>query len=61
MAKQASGKKKFKAVDAVRFKESFNGTVPHYKNLSKGDEVTLNPNDKHTVNWLLNKFIKEVK
>ena len=61
MAKQSSGKKKYKAVDAVRFKESFNDTVPCYQKLSKGDEVSLGPGDKHTINWLANNFIKEVK
>ena len=61
MAKQASGKKKFKAVDVARFKESFNSAVPHYKGLSMGDDVVLDPNEKNTINWLLNKFIKEVK
>ena len=61
MAKQSSGKKKYKAVDAVRFKESFNITVPFYHSLSKGDAVSLNPGDKHTMNWLANNFLKEVK
>ena len=61
MAKQPSTKKKFKVIDAVRFKESFSPSVPHYKGLSKGDEVVLAPNEKITINWLLNNFIKEVK
>jgi hypothetical protein len=61
MAKQVTGKKKYKAVSANGFKESFNETVPYYQKLSKGDEVSLNPNDKHTINWLANNFIKEVK
>jgi len=61
MAKQSSGKKKYKAVDAVAFKESFNDTAPFYKGVSKGDEVSLDPSDKHTMNWLANNFIKEVK
>lgn len=61
MAKQVTGKKKYKAVSANRFKESFNETAPHYQKLSKGDEVNLDPNDKHTMNWIENNFIKEVK
>tara|TARA_Y100000310_G_C20378269_1_gene666817 strand:- start:284 stop:469 length:186 start_codon:yes stop_codon:yes gene_type:complete len=61
MAKQSSGKKKYKAVDAVRFKESFNDTVPCHQKLSKGEGVELDPGDKHTMNWLANNFVKEVK
>jgi hypothetical protein len=61
MAKQATGKKKYKAVDAKVFKESFNVSVPHYQKLSKGDDVSLDPNDRHAANWLRNNFIKEVK
>ena len=61
MAKQVTVKKKHKAVSAKKFKESFNETVPYYQKLSKGDEVNLDPNDKHTMNWIENNFIKEVK
>ena len=61
MAKQVTGKKKYKAVDAKAFKESFNGSAPCYQKLSKGDEVNLDLNDKHVASWLRNNFIKEVK
>ncbi|MAH47848.1 hypothetical protein CMI37_18650 [Candidatus Pacearchaeota archaeon] len=61
MVKKISTKKKYKAVDTARFKESFNDTVPCYEKLSKGDEVNLDPNNKHTTNWLINNFLKEVK
>ena len=61
MAKKASDKKKYKVVDVARFKESFNDTVPCYHKLSKGDEVNLDPDNKHTMNWLTNNFLKEAK
>lgn len=61
MAKQATGKKKYKAVSAKAFKESFNESAPHYEKLSKGGDVRLDSNDKHVANWLRNNIIEEVK
>jgi glycerol-3-phosphate O-acyltransferase len=61
MAKQTTGKKKYKAVDVMAFKESFNNSTPCYQKLSKGDEVSLDLNSKHVANWLRNNIIKEVK
>ena len=61
MAKQATGKKKYRVVDVKVFKESFNESAPYYQKLSKGGDVSLNTNDKHVANWLRNNFIKEVK
>ena len=60
MAKNVKKAKKYKAVNATWFKESFNSIVPKYEKLSKGESVELDENNKHVVSWLLNKVIKEV-
>ena len=60
MAKNVEKTKKYKAVNANWFKESFNSIVPKYEKLSKGESVELDGNNKHVVGWLLNNIIKEV-
>ena len=56
MAKETA-KPKYKAVNTKRFKESYNNIVPHYAELSNGDSVELDTNNKHFINWLSNKII----
>ncbi len=60
MAKNAEKAKKYKAVNAKAFKDTFNSIVPKYEKLSKGESVELDKNNKHVASWLLNKVIKEV-
>ena len=60
MAKNLEKAKKYKAVDAEWFKESFNSIVPKYAKLRKVETVELDGNNKHVVGRLLNTIIKEV-
>ena len=49
MAKNVEKAKKYKAVNAKAFKDTFNSIVPKYEKLSKGESVELDENNKHVV------------
>ena len=51
---------KYKAVNPEGFKASYNDVVPCYEELSKGESVELDVNNKNIQNLLLNNIIKEV-
>ena len=50
-------KPKYKAVNPDSFKENYNSNSPKYAELCKGESVSLNAKDKHTINWLSNNII----
>tara|TARA_R100000808_G_C2089247_1_gene110259 strand:- start:408 stop:611 length:204 start_codon:yes stop_codon:yes gene_type:complete len=51
------GPDKYKAVNNEKFAAMFTDVVPFYKELSKGESVTLNLKNKHVKYWLENKII----
>ena len=48
---------KYKATDPKRFKLMFKDDNPSYKELSKGEAVELDLNNKMVIHWLNNKII----
>ena len=48
---------KYKAVNPDSFKENYNSNSPKYDELCKGESVSLNAKDKHTISWLSNNII----
>ena len=51
---------KYKATDPKKFSASFTLDAPFYDELSKGESVELDVNNKHVKNWLANNIIKEI-
>ena len=63
MAKKTEKAKKvtkYKATDPKKFSASFTLDAPFYDELSKGESIELDVNNKHVKNWLSNNIIKEV-
>ena len=55
--KVASGKIKYKATNPSQFKLWYTDQAPSYSELSKGESVELDTNDKNVIDWLNNKII----
>ena len=51
---------KYKATNTKQFIAFFTSDVPFYDELSKGESVELDVNNKHVKNWLSNNIIMEV-
>ena len=51
---------KYKATDTKQFIAFFTSDAPFYDELSKGESVELDVNNKHVKNWLSNNIIKEI-
>ena len=51
---------KYKATDTKQFIAFFTSDAPSYDELSKGESVELDVNNKHVKNWLSNNIIKEI-
>ena len=60
--KEKTAKKvtKYKATNKKQFIAFFTSDAPFYDELSKGDSVELDVNNKHVKNWLSNNIIMEV-
>ena len=51
---------KYKATNTKQFIAFFTSDAPCYEELSKGESVELDVNNKHVKNWLSNNIIKEI-
>ena len=51
---------KYKATNTKQFIAFFTSDAPFYDELSKGESVELDVNNKHVKNWLSNNIIMEV-
>ena len=51
---------KYKATNIKQFIASFTSDAPFYDELSKGESVELDVNNKQVKNWLSNKIVKEI-
>ena len=51
---------KYKATNTKQFIAFFTSDAPFYDELSKGESVELDVNNKHVKNWLSNNIIKEI-
>ena len=63
MAKKTEKAKKvtkYKATNTKQFIAFFTSDAPFYDELSKGESVELDVNNKHVKNWLSNNIIKEI-
>ena len=63
MAKKKEKSKKvtkYKATNKKQFIAFFTSDAPFYDELSKGESVELDVNNKHVKNWLSNNIIKEI-
>ena len=63
MAKKKEKSKKvtkYKATNTKQFIAFFTSDAPFYDELSKGESVELDVNNKHVKNWLSNNIIKEI-
>ena len=51
---------KYKETNTKQFIAFFTSDAPFYDELSKGESVELDVNNKHVKNWLSNNIIKEI-
>ena len=58
--KKSKSKPKYKATNIKQFIAFFTSDAPFYDELSKGESVELDVNNKHVKNWLSNNIIKEI-
>ena len=58
--KKSNSKPKYKATDTKQFIAFFTSDAPFYDELSKGESVELDVNNKQVKNWLSNRIVKEI-
>ena len=51
---------KYKVTNTKQFIAFFTSDAPFYDELSKGESVELDVDNKHVKNWLSNNIIKEI-
>lgn len=56
-ATKTTKKNLYKAVEPTRFKEERSDSVPFYKELSNGESVALDLNNKHVKAWISNNVV----